>query len=446
MTKKIQADAPPQFDYEAEKAVIGSILLLPDVLDDLATMLTEHHFGDPKHGKLYRHMLALHNSGKRVDPKLIMEALRRAKEDWPEATVDLAACAESVFTAANAKYYAELVRDRAVRREIHLAGEQIMSTALTDQSGLEAVNRVEQIAFAIRDKHRCGVERVTSAFELLKSAMDEIDLQAKGKGTARWATGYPALDKLIALRPGEMVVLAGRPSMGKTALGLNIATNVAVNERVLFVSLEMSALQIAHRILASEAQVDTNAMQGHLIPADRSRVVEAAAKLQDLRLSVDDSPSRNVTEIAAVARREKRKNGLALLVVDYLGLVTPEDTRINRQEQVAEITRKLKAIARELNICVLTLAQLNRDNERAGNKVPVLSNLRESGATEQDADVVIFIHRPDYYMTREEAQKENLLGIAQILVKKQRQGPIGTVELLWQPQWTRFVSLAKEEF
>jgi replicative DNA helicase len=257
-------------------------------------------------------------------------------------------------------------------------------------------------------------------------------------------TGFKDLDSLTGgLHNSELVILAARPSMGKTALALNMAEYVAIelNITVLFVSLEMSSLELADRLLCSRARVDSHRLRnGTISNDDRRKLVERAGEISQAPLFVDDTPSRNMTEIAATARRLKRKNELGLIVIDYLQLIDPDNLRDQRQEQVARIARRLKGLARELEVPVLCLAQLNRQAEVAKENRPRLSHLRESGAIEQDADTVMLLHRPDRY---EPGQHE---GIIEIIVAKQRNGPTGDIKLAWLSKFTRFEDLAHKPY
>jgi len=257
-------------------------------------------------------------------------------------------------------------------------------------------------------------------------------------------TGFTDLDALCGgLHNSELIILAARPSMGKTAFAMNIAEHVsiALHQPVLFVSLEMACLELADRLLCSAAQVNGHRLRnGTISQEDRRRLVQKSTEIGSAPLFIDDTPGRTLTEIAAVARRLKRKQGLAMVVIDYLQLIEPDNPRDPRQEQVARIARRLKMMSRELDIPVLCLAQLNRQAEVSRDNRPRLNHLRESGAIEQDADVVMFVHREEYYQTNDE-DRERVKGQAEIIIAKQRNGPIGDVKLLWQHDYTRFVNL-----
>jgi replicative DNA helicase len=278
--------------------------------------------------------------------------------------------------------------------------------------------------------------------DILQDAWDRLEARMEGKHTASGVDcGFARLDEQTGgLHPGELIILAARPSMGKTAFALNVAENVAVQQKapVLFVSLEMSSLELADRLLCSMARVNGHRMRnGTLTPQDRDRLAEKSSALSQSPFFVDDSPSRTMTEIAAAARRIIRRHGnLGLIVIDYLQLIDPDNPRDPRQEQVARIARRLKGMARELKVPVMCLAQLNRQTEAGKDNIPRLSHLRESGAIEQDADVVMFVHREEYYQRGE--AKDQYAGQAQIIVAKQRNGPVGDVDLEFHKDFTRF--------
>jgi replicative DNA helicase len=309
------------------------------------------------------------------------------------------------------------------------------------------LGNAEQRIFAILDGR--GTTTVPSIRDILDEALDRIDARAKGEHTHGGVeTLFADFDALTGgLHDSELVILAARPSMGKTALALNIAENVAVKLRtpVMFVSLEMSSIELADRMLCSAARVNGQRLRnGTLSNDDFKRLVKTAGEMSQAPLYVDDSPSRTVTEIAAAARRVRRKCGdkLGLIVVDYLQLIEPDNSKDPRQEQVARITRRLKGLAREMKVPILCLAQLNRQAEDSKDHRPRLSHLRESGAIEQDADVVMFVHREEYYHRGDEARQ--YAGQAEIIVAKQRNGPIGDVEIVWRKEFTRFEDKAPE--
>lgn len=441
---------PPQ-NLDAEKGVLGSILLVPDVCDEVTLIVRPDDFYADAHQRLYRQLLAMHNDGKRIDITLLLERLRKTSE--LEACGGPAAIAEiisSVPTAANAAYYAQIVRDKAMLRALIEAGTDILRDAYEDtKEPRELVSAAEERVFAIEDR-RSDAGAIESR-DLIVEAFARIDARMDRTEGVGVPTGFTDLDNMMGgLHESEFIVLAARPSMGKTALATNIAENVSIRASVptLFVSLEMARVELAQRMLCSQARVDGNKMRsGFLSKDDRQRLIEASLPIGHAPLFIDDTPTRTVTEIAACARRLKRKSGLGLIVIDYLQLIQPDDPRDVRQEQVAKMARRLKGLARELKVPVLCLAQLNRqaDSGKEGHR-PRLSQLRESGAIEQDADVVMFVHREEYYCnTREEAQELGLCGKAEIIVAKQRNGPTGDVKVAWVAQYMRFESLSTEQ-
>jgi replicative DNA helicase len=435
-------DRQPPFDLQAEIGVLGSIVLLPDVLDDVVLILRPDDFYDDAHRKLFTHMLALHEASKKIDPTLLIDRLKTAGEyEGIGGSAYLSKIINAVPNAAHARYYAEIVRQKSTFRSLIIASTEILRDAY-DEAGEapQLLSQAEQKIFAILDAR--GTSNVQPLKEIVMQAMDRLDARMAGTHTTGGCDcGFRELDgKTGGLHNGELVVLAARPSMGKTAFAMNVAENVAHGQNipVLFVSLEMSSIELADRLLCSVARVNGHRLRnGTVSQDDRLRLVDTASMLAKAPFFVDDSPSRTVTEIAAAARRIKRRQGaLGLIIVDYLQLIEPDNPKDPRQEQVAKIARRLKGLAREMTVPVLCLAQLNRQTEMGKENIPRLSHLRESGAIEQDADVVLFVHREEYYH-RGEDQKQ-YAGQAQIIVAKQRNGPVGEVEMEWLRDFTRF--------
>lgn len=441
-------DRAPPCDVSAEVAVLGSILIKPDVCDDLVMILKADDFYDDANRKLYEHITEMIDAGQKIDPTLLVNRLKSA-DDYEAAggTAYLAKLANSVPNAAHAVYYAEIVRSKATLRKLIEASTSILRDAYDEtQDPKDLLSQAEQRVFQIQDA-RTG-QSAESINDLLKQAMERIDARMKGThavgGVDTHFTDYDAM--CGGLHNGELVILAARPSMGKTAFALNVAENVSFLSRapVLFVSLEMSGIELADRLLCSVARVNGHQLRnGTISQDDRKRLVEKAIEVSNAPLFVDDSPSRTVSEISAVARRIKqREKNLGLIVIDYLQLIEPDNPRDPRQEQVAKIARRLKGMAREQKVPVLCLAQLNRQAEEGKDHRPRMSHLRESGAIEQDADVVMFVHREEYYHRGDEASQ--YAGQAEIIIAKQRNGPVGDVELTWEKQFTRFQDRAQE--
>ncbi len=435
-------DRQPPVDLQAEIGVLGSIVLLPDVLDEIVLILRPDDFYDDAHRKLFAHMTALHESNKKIDPTLLIDRLRAAGDfEAIGGSAYLSKIINAVPNAAHATYYAEIVRQKSTFRSLIVASTDILRDAY-DEAGdaPQLLSQAEQKIFSILDDR--GSNNVQPLKEVVMQAMDRLDARMAGTHAAGGCDyGFRELDgKTGGLHDGELVILAARPSMGKTAYAMNVAENVAKEQNVpvLFVSLEMSSIELADRLLCSVARVNGHRLRnGTVSQEDRLKLVDTASVLAKTPFYVDDSPSRTVTEIAAAARRIKRRQGgLGLIVVDYLQLIEPDNPKDPRQEQVAKIARRLKGLAREMKVPVMCLAQLNRQTEMGKENIPRLSHLRESGAIEQDADVVLFVHREEYYH-RGEDQKQ-FAGQAQLIIAKQRNGPVGEVEMEWLRDFTRF--------
>ncbi|MDX1945168.1 MAG: replicative DNA helicase [Pirellulaceae bacterium] len=435
-------DRQPPFDSQAEIGVLGSIVLLPDVLDDVVLILRAEDFYDDAHRKLYQHMLALHETSKKIDPTLLIDRLKTAGDyEAVGGSAYLSKIINAVPNAAHAKYYAEIVQQKATFRNLIIASTEILRDAYDESAeAAQLLGQAEQRIFSILDDR--SQNKVLPLKDIVIQAMDRLNARMDGSHTAGNVDyGYRELDaKTAGLHAGELVILAARPSMGKTAFAMNVAENVACKQNVpvLFVSLEMSAAELADRLLCSVARVNGHRLRnGTVSQEDRMRLVDKASELAHAPFFVDDSPTRTMTEIAAAARRIKRKQGgLGLIVIDYLQLIHPDNEKDARQEQVAKIARRLKGLAREMQVPVMCLAQLNRQTEASKENIPRLSHLRESGAIEQDADVVMFVHREEYYHRGEE--QKNYAGQAQIILAKQRNGPVGEVDLEWLKDFTRF--------
>jgi replicative DNA helicase len=446
-------DARPPADLESEAAVIGSIFLNPNAIDDVSLLLERTDFYDQQLGVIYGHLLDMHHAGKRIDMRLFAAHVKKAGgevrkfREGPRhpASVDsvvLSEAMQSTPTAANASHYASLVREQAIKRELKLAGQMIIASAHNEPDAFEALDKCEREILTIRDHRGTATSQIKSVMEVLAESMAEID--KRSSDNPPWlSTGFIDLDRLMGFRPGRVTILAARTSMGKTALALNFATNAARSgASVLFFSLEMDSLEIGDRILSSLSGVDGLKMQsGNLTSDERRAIVEASAEYSQFPLHIDDGPVQSMQSISAVCRRHKRKHGLDLVIVDYLQLVSADNSRDPREQQVAKISKRLKVLARELEVPVLCLAQLNRQSETSRDNRPRLAHLRESGAIEQDADVVAFVHRPEYYET-EPAEKERLKGKAEIYVEKNRGGPTGMAKLAWFANTVTFRNLA----
>lgn len=443
-------DRPPPQSVEAERAVLGSLLLLPEVCDEVILIVRPDDFYDDANQRIFSHMVALHDGGRQIDLLLLVQRLKDAGEyELIGGAGYLAELGEAVTTAAHAEYYAQIVRDKSMLRSLILASTDIISEAYNPAAeARHMLSRAEERVFGILDSK--GQGKVLSIRDVLHESLARIDSRMKNEHACGGIeTGFDDFDDLTGgLHKSELVILAARPSMGKTALALNIIEHVSIDmqQPTLFVSLEMSSLELGDRLLCSRAKVNGHRLRNGTISGDESRkLVETASAISTAPLYIDDSPSRTMTEIAAAARRLKRRHGLALIVVDYLQLIEPDNSKDPRQEQVSKIARRLKGLARELTVPVLCLAQLNRQVEATRDNKPQLSHLRESGAIEQDADVVMFVHREEYYQTNDE-DRERVRGEADLMVRKQRNGPTGDVKLTWLHDFTRFTNAAPRPY
>lgn len=439
------------FNAEAEVGVLGSLFLMPELADDLIGELKPEDFFDPAHQTLCRQIFAMHGAGEKIDPTLIHERLRSAGElELVGGTAGLARIITAVPVPAHAKYYSGIVREKSLLRQIIQVCNEISVRAFEPgEAAGDLLNAAEEKVFGIREKRHTAQLQILE--ETLHQAVERLEARARGESlTGTVESGFKDLDGLTGgMHASELVIIAARPSMGKTAFALNIAENVVLQSQrpVLFASLEMAAIELTERLLCSVAKVNGSRLRsGTLAREDQRKLVGVAGQIASAPLFIDDSHSQTIAEIAAAARRVKRtRNDLAMVIVDYLQLIEPDNMSDSRQEQVARIARRLKGLAKELKVPVVCLAQLNRQAEDTRDHRPRLSHLRESGAIEQDADVVMFVHRADYYRNADDESEDNR-GKATIIVAKQRNGPIDDIELVWRQEYTRFEDRAPERF
>ena len=439
-------DRTPPHSLEAERGMLGSLLLVPDLCDEVVMIVTAADMYSDAHRKIFAQLVAMHNDGLRIDETLLVERLKSSGDlEAIGGASYLLEIIDSVSTPAVAVELAKIIHQKATLRSLIHASTEILRDCMdATQDSRETLGRAEQKIFSILDAR--GGTQVHALEDVLHEAFDRIDARLRrGEGISGLATGLIDLDlKTGGFHGSELLILAGRPSMGKTALACNIAEHVTIELRVctLFVSLEMSKLELAERMMCSTARVNGHKLRnGFASQADKQKLIEACAKMGGAPLFIDDTPSRNMTEIAATARRLKHRHNLGLIVIDYLQLIDPDNPRDQRQEQVAKIARRLKGLARELSVPVLCLAQLNRQAETSKDNKPRLSHLRESGAIEQDADVVMFIHREEYYATSDD-ERNQLKGKAELILSKQRNGPVGSVPLSFFDEFARFDNCA----
>ncbi|HEX4129734.1 MAG TPA: replicative DNA helicase [Pirellulales bacterium] len=429
-------DRPPPHNDEAEANVLGSMILSPAACDDVALVLRPEDFFGHANQTIYRCLLGLHADGIRVDRSLLVE---RLKHDGMFEAIGglryLAEVAEAVPVASNAMHYAEKVRNDARLRRVIEATSDTLSQAHSGGDADEVIASAERRLHDVAERES-SVELV-SLDDAVLDALAAIDDRSANPARAGLSTGFAGLDGMLGgFRQGEFNVLAARPGMGKTALALNIADRIATaGGVVLFVSLEMSRLELSERWLSARSSVNGESIRsGRLTENTRRAIVSAAGSVPQGRLWIIDPPRAGLTEIAANARRLGRRHGLALVVIDYLQLIEPDNPRDTREQQVSKIARRLKQLARQLKVPVLCLAQLNREAEKSSGYVPRLSHLRESGAIEQDADVVMFVHRPEVY----EPDDLDLRGKAELIVAKARNAATGKLDLRWESWATRF--------
>ena len=436
--------SPPQ-SLEAEQAVIGGLFLNNTAWDDVSELVSQQDFHRKQHRDVFGVMDQLAREGEPLDALTVASSLETLGMGGEDVTAYLIELTRNTPSAANIKAYAKIVRERAVLRQLISTSNTIADSAYNPdgKSSTDIVDEAERLIFAIAEGRRqtTGPQDVRT---LLKKSVDKLDeLFANKAAVTGQSTGFTDLDKMTSgLQDTDLVIIAGRPSMGKTSFSMNIAEDVTVrsNKPVLVFSMEMPAEGIMLRMLSSMGRIDQNRIRtGNLSDDDWPRINSAVQMLNDKKLYIDDSPALSPTEVRARARRIYREHGeIGLILIDYLQLmrVPGADSRV---AEISEISRSLKALAKELQVPVIALSQLNRSLEQRPNKRPVMSDLRESGAIEQDADLIMFIYRDEVY--NEDSMEK---GVAEIIIGKQRNGPIGTTKLAFLGQFTRFEDLAPE--
>ena len=437
----------PPHSLDAERAVLGALLREPELCDDVVMVLHDaDDFYHDAHKRIFSHLMKMRSDNSKIDLLLLVNNLQTTDElDLIGGHAYLGELMREVPISAHAVYYAKIVREKATLRKLIHAGSDIVRDAYAAETqAKELMDRAASNMMLLCETQ--SVNQVSDMAALMMNVSDYMDRKLKGLVDGV-KTGFTDLDNLIGgLHPNELIILAARPSMGKTALALNIAENVALGKQtVLFVSLEMAKIELALRLICSRTKLNSHKIRRNLLSKEELRLfLDAAGELGNVPMYIDDTPSRSIAEIAAVARKLKRQQELQLLIIDYIGLIRPENADEPRQEQVAKIARQLKLLARELHIPVLCLSQLNRQADARGkDERPRLSQLRESGAIEQDADVVMFVHREEMYMSQEQAAEKDVVNKADLIVAKQRNGAIDDVPLIFRKEWTRFYSAAE---
>ena len=430
---------------EAEQSVIGSMLMDRDAIVAAAEIVTSSDFYQQQYGIMFEAMVELFNEGKPVDLITLQDRLK--EKDVPPEVSSLEFVRDiitTVPTSANVKSYAGIVREKAVLRRLIKLNEEIANTCYAGKEPLEQIlAHTEKSVFDLLESRNS--REFVPIRQVALNVLEKIEVASRTQGTVTGIpTGFIDLDyKTSGMQPSDFVLIAARPSMGKTAFVLNMVDHVVVRKGLpcMIFSLEMSKEQLVNRMLSMESNVDSQKLRtGNLSDSDWDAIVEGIGVIGNSRLIIDDTPGISITELRSKCRKMKLEYGLSMIIIDYLQLMSGSGGRNNesRQQEISEISRSLKALAREMNAPVVALSQLSRACETRTDHRPMLSDLRESGAIEQDADVVMFLYRDDYY--NKDTDTPN---IAEVIIAKQRNGPIGTVNLLWQPEFTKFVNLAK---
>jgi replicative DNA helicase len=430
---------------EAEQSVIGSMLMDRDAIITASEIVTAGDFYQHQYGIMFEAMLELFNENLPVDLVTLQNRLK-VKDVPPEvSSLDFVRdIITTVPTSANIKSYANIVREKAVLRRLIKANEEIANTCYAGKEPLETIMAVtEKTIFDLLQNRSSG--DFVPIRQVAMNVLEKIEEASKNQGTVTGIpTGFIDLDyKTSGLQPSDFVLIAARPSMGKTAFVLNLVDHIAVKKGLpcMVFSLEMSKEQLVNRMLAMESNVDSQKLRtGTLSDSDWDAVVEGIGVIGNSKLIIDDTPGISIGELRSKCRKMKLEYGLSVVIIDYLQLMSGSGKGgDNRQQEISEISRSLKALAREMNAPVIALSQLSRACETRPDHRPMLSDLRESGAIEQDADVVMFLYRDDYYN-----KDTDMPNIAEVIIAKQRNGPIGTINLVWRPEYTKFANMAKQ--
>lgn len=428
---------------EAEQAVIGSMIMDREAIVVASEIIMGEDFYNKQYGILFETMVELNDKGYPVDLVTLQDKLR--EKDVPPEVSSLEFVRDllqMVTTSANIKYYANIVAEKSTLRKLIRLNEEIANTCYTGKESLEYIlEDTEKRVFQLVQKR--NTEEFTPIRQVVMNAMDRIEAASRQKGAVTGiATGFLDLDyRTAGMQPSDLILIAARPSMGKTAFVLNIAQHVAfkLGLSVAIFSLEMSKEQLVNRLFSLQSSVDAqNLRTGQLNDEEWEKLIESAGVIGRSNLFIDDTPGISIAELRSKCRKLKLEHNLSMIIIDYLQLMSGSGRSDSRQQEISDISRALKGVARELHVPVIALSQLSRAVEQRPDHRPMMSDLRESGAIEQDADVVMFIYRDDYY--NHDTEKK---GIAEIIIAKQRNGPIGTVELAWLPRFTKFVNLEK---
>ncbi len=441
LSEMFQNQIPPQ-NIEAEQAVLGAIFLQPSSIITASEYLMAEDFYRVAHQKIFQVMLKLNNSGSAVDLVTVTEELSATKSLEDVGGVNyLSELAESAPTAANIEYYAKIVDEKSLLRKTIRVATQIVQDGYTREDEVEAyISEAEKSIMEVAQRKNAGAFQ--NIKDVLVNTYDNIEILANRKGDITGIpTGFAELDRMTAgFQRNDLIIVGARPSVGKTAFALNIAQNVATktDENVAIFSLEMGAEQLVMRMLCAEGNINAQGLRtGALTDEDWRKLTMAMGSLSNAGIYIDDTPGVRIGDIRSKCRRLKQEHGLGMILIDYLQLIRGDgNSGDNRQQEVSEISRSLKALARELKVPVIALSQLSRGVEQRQDKRPMMSDIRESGSIEQDADIVAFLYRDDYY--DKESENKNII---EIIIAKQRNGPVGTVSLAFVKEYNKFVNL-----
>jgi replicative DNA helicase len=430
---------------EAEAACLGALLLAPAAIPEVIQFIRPDDFYNGRNRRVFAAILALYNKGDAIDLITVTDELKAEGElEAAGGASHVTALSSAVPTSANVAYYARIVQDCSIRRRLAKIASQIIARAQDDSvDARQTIEEAEQQILDVTNERYSG--SYVPVREIIPETIATIEKHYRTKESYTGVpTGFPDLDNLTSgFQTSEFIVIGARPSVGKTALALSMAANISIRigKPVGFFTLEMSRHAIGQRLLSSEARLDSRRLRtGMLKPSDFTSITDAAARIYDAPLFVEDSPNMSILDLRAMARRMRLQDRVEILFVDYLTLVSSENRELARHEQIAEISRSLKALARELEIPIVALSQVRRETE---GKQPSLADIRESGSIEQDADVVIFLHR-ERHLGRDAAEDDSGDVETELIVAKQRNGPVGTVKIAFVPRYTRFESLSRE--
>jgi len=433
----------PPSNIEAEESVLGAVMLSVDAANTVMDRLHPHDFYQPAHQAIFEAVLRLYDSNHPIDAITVSEQLRKQEElDRVGGVSYLTRLIDSVPTASNVDYYSQIVEEASLRRNLMRSGSEIGDLAFhADKDISDVLDLAEKSVFSVAER-RIG-DGLVPVKPLLSTTLESIESLGEGGAMAGLATGFKDLDgKLAGLAPGNLAIIAARPGMGKSALATSMAFNVASSGKsIAMFTMEMSRHEVVQRLLCSVGRIDSMKLRsGNLTDRDWQSVARAAGRLHETPIFIDDSGQLTVTEVRAKCRRMKRSHGLDLVVVDYLQLMSTGSRAENRQQEISEISRGLKALGIELEVPIVALSQLNRAMEQRQDKRPMLSDLRESGALEQDADIVMFIYRDEYY----HPESVETRGVAEVNVAKHRAGATGMVRMTFLPEFTLFSDLGRD--